>query len=256
MKHLLLILVFLSPAALAIQEPVQDPAVEPEAPPASADVKANAAELKGRIHEMRMNLLTGGPKVRDAEQEAIDFYGGKVELVERRLDTIRAELSEKRATYDLALERALNAETAGQRSKAMAEASALSISIVALEQESGELSGKRGDLGKMITAVESRDRERERLMTQLETSGGLDLMTDLPMASVGLAPAVLESAPASPLENSALVQDLLERDPRGARKLFFESDPQGYWKRFPLKPPGDVMRRALEFPLPDLPGSR
>ena len=255
MNLLLTTLLFLSPAAVSMQAPAQDPTVAPDTP-ATTDTKTNAAELKSRIHEMRMNLLTGGPKVRDAEREAIDFYGGKVELVERRLDTIRADLSEKRATYDLALERALGAETSDQRSKAMAEASSLSVEIVTLEEEAEALTSKRGDLGKMITAVESRDRERERLMAQLETTEGFGLMTDLPMASVGLAPAVIPDTPASPLANNALVEDLLKRDPRGARKLFFETDPKGYWTRFPLKPPGDVMIRTLEFPLPDLPGSR
>lgn len=255
MNPLLTTLLLLGPVTLPLQDPAQDPAVAPETT-VSATTETNAAELKGRIHEMRMNLLTGGPKVRDAEREAIDFYGGKVELVERRLDTIRADLSEKRASYDLALERTLGAATPDQRSKAMAEASALSVEIVALEEESAGLSGKRGDLGKMIKAVESRDRERERLMTQLETTESYELMTDLPMASVGLAPAVIDEVPGSPLNNNALVQDLLERDPRAARKILFESDPEGYWKRFPLRPPGDVMIRTLEFPLPDLPGSR
>jgi hypothetical protein len=251
MTLLLITSLLLAPAAVPFQEPVLVP--ETAAP---TDVKADAAELKGRIHEMRMNLLTGGPKVRDAEREAVDFYGGKVELVERRLDSIRAELSEKRTSYDLALDRALSAGSTEQRSKAMGDASGLGAEITALEAEADNLTGKRGDLGKMIKAVESRDRERERLMAQLETTEGYELIGDLPMASVGLAPAVMSEATASHLDNNALVGDLLKRDPRAARKLLFESDPSGYWQRFPLTPPGEVMVHALEFPLPDLPGSR
>ena len=47
-----------------------------------------------------------------AEREAIDFYNGKTELVDRRLDTISAELTEKRATYQVTLDRALQSKDA------------------------------------------------------------------------------------------------------------------------------------------------
>ena len=238
-------------ALLALAAPQDAPA--PDAPKAP---DTNAAELKARIHEMRKNLLIGGPKVRKAEGEAIDFYSGKAETVDRRLDSIRAELAEKRATYELALERALTEGDPATQQKAMGEAGELRASISALEAEERTLGAKRGDLGKMISAVESRDRDRERILAQLETTDGFELAMDLPMASIGLAPALPSQAEASPLGDDALVQDLLERDPRGARRLLYQSDPDGYWQRFPLRPDPGAARAALPFPLPDLPGAR
>lgn len=226
------------------------------APEGTVAPDTNAAELKGRIHEMRKNLLIGGPKVREAEAEAIDFYGGKAEIVDRRLDTIRAELSEKRATYDLALERALSETDPERQQRAMAEAAELRGSITALEFEGSNLEGKRGDLQQMISAVESRDRDRDRLLAQIETTDGFELAMDLPMASVGLAPDLPAASGPSPLGDDALVRDLLARNPRGARKLLFDADPVGYWQRFPLRPDPQVARGALSFPLPDLPGAR
>jgi len=236
-----------TPPAGTASPTTQTPAESPD---------TSAAELKSRIHEMRTNLLIGGPNVRQAETEAIDFYGNKAETVDRRLDSIRAELSEKRATYELALERALTDPDPARQKKAMSDAGELRYSISALESEAAQLTGKRGDLTKMISAVESRDRDRERLLAQIETTDGFELSMGLPMASVGLAPDLPTQTEASPLGDDALVQDLLARDPRGARKLLYSADPEGYWKRFPLRPDSRVMRGVLEFPLPDLPGAR
>jgi Arc/MetJ family transcription regulator len=243
-------------ALVFLQEAPAEQGTGTPAPETAKAPDTNAAELKGRIHEMRKNLLIGGPKVRQAESEAIDFYGGKAEIVDRRLDSIRAELSEKRATYELALERALTETDAGGQQRAMAEAGELRASISSLEFEATGLEGKRGDLQQMISAVESRDRDRERLLAQIETTDGFELAMDIPMASVGLAPDLPAAAGPSPLGDDALVNDLLARDPRGARKLLFDADPQGYWQRFPLRPDPQVARGALSFPLPDLPGTR
>ena len=218
---------------------------------------ASAGALKQRIHEMRMNLLLGGDQVRQAEGEAIEFYGQKMEFVDQRLDTLRVELSEKRAYYDLLLDRALSGQDPAQRRSAMLEASKLRAELSSLEAESSSLVQKRQNLAKLVSAVESRDRERERLVAQLETSGDFDQGLGFPLASVGLAPVgQLEASSTTPLEDDQLVQDLLKRDPRGARRILFELDPVRYWHRFPLRPPAAVLPGAIPFPLPDLPGRR
>ena len=242
--------------ALLVGTPVQDetPATETTTEPSTKSVDAES--LRSRIHDMRMNLLLGGDQVRKAEREAIDFYGNKAELVDQRLDTIRGDLTEKRAAYDIVLDRALNSSDAQERTKAMREATTLRAEITSLESEASDLSGKRNGLGKLIANVESRDKERERLVAQIETTEDFSGGFGIPMTSIGLAPPTQPAEAASPLQDDALVADLLERDPVAARRLLFDADPSGYWQRFPLRPPTAELREALKFPLPDLPGER
>jgi len=238
--------------------PEDDPApvVTIAAEPAVDTASTTPEALRGRIHEMRMNLLLGGDRVRAAEREAVDFYSGKAELVERRLDTAQAELSEKRATYDLVLARALQANTETGRREALDEAAVLSAEVEELRSESHDLGRKRENLSALVAAVEERERDRDRLVTQLETSSDFDHGFGLPLAGVGLAPAIAVDPPPSPLADEQLVNDLLQRDPIGARRVLFEADPAAYWQRFPLRPPADLLGAALEFPLSDLPGQR
>jgi hypothetical protein len=204
---------------------------------------------------MRMSLLLGGDNVRRAEREAVDFYEGKAGFVDERLDGNSVELAEKRAQYDLALDRTFNATDEATRIAAMKEADALSREIAALDGERQRLEGRRANLEKLISSVEQRDRDRQRLVAELETaddlgSGGLGLF----YPSIGLAPTVAEES--SPLENSGLIEDMLQRNPVEARRILFDSDPQAYWQRFPLRPPTQPLRQALAFPVPDLPGDR
>lgn len=249
--HLILPLMLASPPPF-IQVEANAAAAEDPAPPSQS-----AEALRARIHGMRMNLLLGGNRVRDAEAEAVGFYNDKVELVETRIDTIQVELSEKNASYNVLLERALSDESSATgRRDALAEATRLRSEVGTLESEKEQLETRRGELGKLITSVESRDRERSRLATQLETNDRSDDPFGIPFMRIGLAPAAQPSAPISPLEDEALVRDLLERDPAGAKTMLFEMDPVGYWQRFPLQPPRAALRRVLAFPPPDLPGRR
>ena len=118
---------------LTLQAPVQDPAPGggqvpvPEAATteASQAPRVTPGELRDRIHEMRMNLLLGGERVREAEGEAVHFYRSKITTIEERVDSIHVELAEKRASYDLALDRSLSGSDAVARSNAMSQASAL-----------------------------------------------------------------------------------------------------------------------------------
>jgi hypothetical protein len=240
-------------AALAVH-PQQDPVPTP--PDADAPPSADAEALRARVHEMRMNLLLGGDHVHRAEDEAVGFYNEKLGYVDERMDGLRADLTEKRTTYDLAVERTLDAETGEQRVAAMRDAQRLRAEIATLERETGDLDQKRESLSSLIAGIEARDRDRRDLVAQLETTGDFDAAVSLPLSSIGLAPRLPDAPDVSPLEDEALIDDLMRRDPRAARRVLFESDPEGYWRRFPLRPPADVLRSAMDFPLPDLPGER
>jgi hypothetical protein len=223
------------------------------AAPARPD-PARVEDLRARIHEMRTNLLLGGEKVRQAESDAAQFYRGKVEVIEQRLDSIAAELAERRASYQVALEHAL--APGDGRAAALREASEQRGHIQVLEAEEAELSQRSARVSKLVGAVEARGRERERLATKVESSVDETSALAFPMSAIGLAPEAGITRASSPLEDETLVADLLALDPRAGRKLLFETDPTGYWKRFPLRPPLEVLRRAIPFPPADLPGQR
>lgn len=217
---------------------------------------AKAEDLRSRIREMRMSLLLGGDQVQKAEAEAVDFYERRIEMIDSRADTVHSDLAEKRATYNVALDRALGAPDPDARAAAMKQAQTMSNEVSSLEREAEDLQGKRKSVSGLVRAVEDRGRQREDLAARLEVSADVGADLGISIGGVGLAPNVEVQPAGSPLDDSRLVQDLLERDPRAARRLLFESDPTRYWQRFPMRPPADLLSRALPFPLPDLPGKR
>jgi hypothetical protein len=217
---------------------------------------ATAEDLRVRIREMRMNLLLGGDQVRRAEGEAIEFYKGKARALDGRLDDVASQLAEARASYDVALERALAQSDTAAGDQALQEAQPLRAEISTLVAEQEDLIERQGRVADLVEAVESRDRERSRLADQVESAALRPEDLGIPMGSIGLAPPPLPSASMAPLEDEALLGDLLQRDPRSARRLLFRSDPAGYWQRFPLQPPKGALAKAMRFPLPDPPGQR
>lgn len=235
-----------------VSTPPTDSPVAPE-----ADNAATSAEsLRKTIRDLRMNLLLGGDRVRTAEREAIDFYRDKSAFVDTRLDSVDSELIERRATYDVTLDRALGAEDAAERSRAFRDAQPLRTEITALEREAEELAEKRGRLAGLVDSIAARDRERQSLVAQLETSGSFPDRFGMPSLGIGLAPPALPVEASSPLEDLDLLEDLFARDPEAARHLVYDLDPVGYWDVFPLEPPAAALRRALTFPPADLPGRR
>lgn len=253
------------PLTLALASPAfgQQPLkqLEPVGSPASGPVGESAASvtaegLRGRIHKMRMDLLLGGDRVREAESQAIGFYREKADFVDRRIDTLGSDLSEKRATYDVVLERALSSDSADDRVRALKEAQPIRGEITVLENERNDLSEKRDRISGLISSVSARDRDRQRLVELVESNEEVPDALGLGWPGIGLAPPPIPIEAGSPLEDDSLLTDLLDRDPLAARSLLFDVDPDGYWSRFPLNPPVDVVIESFSFPLPDLPQQR
>jgi hypothetical protein len=246
---------------LLLAQDTQAPAAAPsgtthaEAPPEREPGSARVEALRSRIHGMRMDLLLGGDKVRQAENDAAKFYKGKVELIDQRLDSVAGELIELKANYQSTLGRTLQSSGEG-RPAALREAAEQRGKIQTLEAEELELGERREYVEKLVGAVEARGRERDRLAARIETSAEYGEAFAMQLGGIGLAPEVEATSNASPLLDDGLIADLLAIDPAGARRVFFESDPVGYWQRFPLRPPEAVLRSVLKFPAPDLPGQR
>ena len=213
---------------------------------------ATAEGLRQKIRAMRMNLLLGGDQVRQAEEQAVDFYNAKTRSVDGRIDDVETELVELRANYDVVLDRAL--EDGGE--DALREAQPIRSRISGLESESEDLMKRRERLSELVASVESRDRERRRLVDQIESASALPESLGAPMMGIGLAPPAIAEPASAPLEDDALLRDLMERDPRRAKDLYFRADPVRYWQRFPLDPPAAELRDAMRFPLPDPVGRR
>ena len=238
-------------AAPAVPASVAPPAAEPEG------VETTAEGLRSRIRDMRMNLLLGGDQVRKAEKEAVDFYARKTRSVENRIDDVATELVELRAQYDVVLDRALASRGTAEGAEALREAQPLRAQISVLEGDADSLNGKRNRLSELVASVEERDRDRQRLVDQLESSSIDPDDFGAPMMSIGLAPNVGEPiAAAAPAQDDALIRDLMARDPRGTKALLWAEDPTSYWDRFPLQPPAAPLRQALRFPRPDPVGRR
>jgi len=235
-------------------------ATPPEATPTEAAPERESGSvrveaLRSRIHGMRLDLLLGGDRVRQAEGDAARFYKGKVELIDQRLDSVAGELIELKANYQSTLGRTL--QSSGEaRPAALREAADQRARIQSLEAEEGELSERRDHVEKLVGAVEARGRERQRLAAKIEGNAEYGEAFAMQIGGIGLAPDVEATSTSSPLLDDGLIDDLLAIDPAGARRVLFEGDPEGYWRRFPLRPPESVLRAVLKFPAPDLPGQR
>ena len=223
--------------------------------PKAAAPSVNVEQLRLRIREMRKNVLLGGEKVQQAQNEAADFYKRKIADIDQQLDSTQVELSEKRARYQLALDRTLEGAGAKARTTAIREAAGLRAQIASLETDKNNFEHQRKQLSQMIRAVEAHGRERERVAAKLEAVGEPSEMIALPLPPVGLAPAVPEEEAEIGLDEELIV-DLMSRDERKARQVLFEADPTRYWQMFKLQPPTRPLSQALSFPAPDLPAHR
>jgi len=232
-------------------------AARQESPPAAAERSSAAAAepLRERIHSMRHDLLVGGSMVRKAEDEATAFYRSRSQDLDRQTDDVAVELAERRAAYALALDRTLSALDPERQRAAASDASRLKTEITSLERELAALDARRNEFQAAIDTLERRRRERDRLSAAFEATGGAATQPLFVSGAIGLAPEI-PAAQTDPLADDELLRDLVQRDPERARALIFGSDPARYWRIWPLTPPAIVLRAALSFPLPDLPGAR
>jgi hypothetical protein len=221
-----------------------------EAPSTTAE-KPSAEGVRSRVHELRKTLLSGGEQVRRSESEAIDFYQGRVDDIDRRGDAIQAELAEKSAYYKIALEKTLSA-TGDGATKAATDASLIREQIQNLKAEKDDLGLLRARFVQSIRVVGDRREDRVRLAGQMDAPSAGDLGGLIPPPA-GLAPPAIAPQGAL-LVDQQLIEDLLQLDPVRARNLLFMADPSSYWVRWPLRPPAEVLARSIPFPPPDLPG--
>src|SRR5262249_44244732 len=152
-----------------------------------------------------------------------------IEGVDKRLDSVAAELTETRANYQVTLEHALQSPEGDARKSALREAKEQRTKVENLESEQNDLTQRRTHLEKLVQAVDQRGRDRERLANKIDSESDGSESLAFPMGDIGLAPEIEVLAPASPLADEGLVGDLLARDPVAAHRLLYESDPQGYW---------------------------
>jgi len=240
--------------------PPQQPGREPDAAQAGTgeenpSAAAAAAPLRERIHTMRRDLLTGGKLVRNAEDQAVQFYRSKMDDLDRRADSVAVDMAEKKASYSLALDHTLDAKTPEARAAAAREASRLKIEIGSMEAEIGRINKQRDDLAAAIQLVEDRARERDRLAAEFDASGAAASNPVLVSGGIGLAPGKI-APKGDPLADPDLLDALIQRDPERARALVFQSNPKLYWQKWPLTPPGSLLRKSIRFPLGDVPGNR
>jgi len=177
-------------------------------------------------------------------------------LIDRRLDRIDVDLSEKRASYQLALGRTIESPTGSGSGSSIREAARYRADIGRLEGEGARLRGKRAQLAALVDGIADRSSDREALAANLEANNVVDIEGGLPMSRIGFGPDDMESSQGSPFDDPQMVRELLALDPRRGRAALFAEDPEGYWRFFTLRPPVPALREALVFPAADLPGKR
>ncbi len=226
-----------------------------EAAPAGTE-EANplltASKLRSRVRDMRKQVLGGGPAVQNSEKEALRFYRGKIQEMGRQSDDLRTKRDSKDAEYQVALETTLQSEDPSERGEAAREAQQLRRQIGDLDEQVAAMEKRGESLGRGVESIQRRIDKRKRLVSQFERN---DIVEDLPYLEDEVLGGEedIGGAGSNPFADEGFIQDLLKRDPEAARRLIFDADPAGYWKRFPLKPSAKAVRK-LRFPPADLPG--
>ena len=212
-----------------------------------------ASKLRGRVRDMRKQVLGGGPAVQNSEKEALRFYRGKIQEMGRQADDLRTQRDSKDAEYQVALETTLQSDDPSERAEAARDAQGLRMQISDLDAQIAAIEKRGESLGRGVESIQRRIDKRKRLISQFERN---DIVDDLPyLEDEVLGGEDDVGGSANPFTDEGFIQDLLKRDPEAARRLIFDADPAGYWKRFPLKPPAKAIRK-LRFPPADLPGPR
>ncbi|MHC4849218.1 MAG: hypothetical protein ACYTEG_12285 [Planctomycetota bacterium] len=213
-----------------------------------------STRLRGKVRNMRKQVLGGGPAVVKSEKEALKFYRGKIQEMASRSDDLRTQRDSKDAEYRVALDTTLKSEDPGERGEAAREAQRLKAEIRGLDNEIAAMEKRGESIGRGVESIQRRISKRERLVSQFERN---DIVDDMPyFADDVLGDDEGAGASGNPFADEDFINDMLKQDPEAARRLLFDADPVAYFDRFPLKPITRSLKKALPFPPADLPGSR
>ena len=254
MRLNLLLILLLGTGLLAAEGDDNPPAESGEADKGDESSLLTSNRLRGKVREMRKQVLGGGPAVVNSEKQALKFYRGKIQEMAHRADDLRTQRDSKDAEYRVALDTTLKSEDPGERGEAAREAQRLKSEIRGLDSEIAAME-KRGEaLGRGVEGIQRRISKRERLVSQFERN---DIVDDMPyFADDVLGDDEGAGASGNPFADESFIADMLKQDPEAARRLLFDADPAAYFERFPLKPITRSLKKALPFPPADLPGSR
>lgn len=232
-------------SSLAQEDPGASSALASPAPP-SPSARTKAAELKQRIHSLHKELLSGGPKVREADREALSFYHRKAESLEKQLYSSKADLLSAEAEYEAALDSTLN-ERQPRRIEALARnASEKKAALDQLHNDRKRLEQQRDLAITTATTIQKRVDRRQRLKDQFSDT---DLRDTGALFSLPLAADEEQAPPPVNPFNRRILLDLARRDPIKARSIIRTQDPELYWQLWPLVPPQKILKRALPFPV-------
>ena len=234
--------------------PNDDPSSDKEAAEGEDNSALTSTRLRGKVRNMRRQVLGGGPAVVKSEKEALKFYRGKIQEMARRTDDLRTQRDSKDAEYQVALDTTLQSDDPTERAEAAREAQQLKSQIRGHDAEIAGME-KRGEaLGRGVEGIQRRISKRQRLISQFERN---DIVDDMPyLADDVLGDDDDAGAAGNPFSDEGFIDDMLKRDPEAARRLLFDADPVAYFERFPLKPMTRSLKKALPFPPADLPGAR
>jgi hypothetical protein len=219
----------------------------------TASSAISSTELRNKVRGMRKQVLGGGTAVLNSEKAALKFYRGKIQDMARHADDLRTQRDSKDAEYRVALDTTLKSEDAGERADAARTARRLKQEIRGLDSEIAAIEKRGESLGRGVAGIQRRIDKRKRVLSQFDRE---DLVDDLPYLDDEVLGDDEGGDGVDPFSDEDFVNDLLESDPEGARRLLFEADPIAYFKRFPIKPSGRALKKALAFPPADLPGQR
>lgn len=241
-----------APLFAAESEKDTSPSERPEVEETSSSAISSTA-LRNKVRNMRKQVLGGGVAVMKSEKAALKFYRGKIQEMARRADDLRTQRDSKDAEYRVALDTTLKSEDPGERADAARTARRLKQEIRELDAEIFEIEKRGESLGRGVAGIQRRIDKRKRVLSQFDRA---TLIDDLPYLDDEVLGDDEGDDGIDPFSDEDFVNDLLASDPEAARRLLFEADPIAYFKRFPLKPSGRALKRALAFPPADLPGQR
>jgi hypothetical protein len=241
-----------APLLAAESEKDTSPAERPETEEVSSTA-ISSTELRDKVRGMRKQVLGGGAAVMNSEKAALKFYRGKIQEMARRADDLRTQRDSKDAEYRVALDTTLKSKDPAERADAARTARRLKQEMRGLDAEITEIEKRGESLGRGVAGIQRRIDKRKNVLSQFDRE---DMVDDLPYLDDEVLGDDEGGEGIDPFSDEGFVNDLLASDPEAARRLLFEADPIAYFKRFPLKPSGRALKKALAFPPADLPGQR